>query len=50
MHLIGVGRRKEACTIIAALNGVPEDDGLVDELVSELDFDIQAENEGGKST
>jgi SP family sugar:H+ symporter-like MFS transporter len=49
-HLIGTGRRGEARTVIAALNGVPEDDGLVDELVSELDFAIQAENEGGKAT
>ena len=49
-HLIGTGRRKEARTVIAALNGVPEDDGLVDELVGELDFAIQAENEGGKAT
>jgi SP family sugar:H+ symporter-like MFS transporter len=49
-HLIGTGRRKEARAVIAALNGVPEDDGLVDELVGELDFAIQAENEGGKAT
>ena len=49
-HLIGTGRREEARTIIAALNSVPEDDGLVGELVSELDFAIQAENEGGKAT
>jgi SP family sugar:H+ symporter-like MFS transporter len=32
------------------LNGVPEDDGLVDELVGELDFAIRAENDGGKAT
>jgi SP family sugar:H+ symporter-like MFS transporter len=32
------------------LNGVPEDDELVEELVAELDFAIQAENEGGKAT
>ncbi|KAF8807875.1 general substrate transporter [Phlegmacium glaucopus] len=49
-HLIGTGRREEARTAIAALNGVPEDDGLVDELVGELDFAIRAENEGGKAT
>jgi hypothetical protein len=36
--------RKHA--VIAALDGVPEDD----ELVSELNFAIQAENEGGKAT
>lgn len=49
-HLIGTGRREEARTVIAALNGVPEDDGLVYELVGELDFAIRAENEGGKAT
>ena len=49
-HLIGTGRREEARTVIAALNGVPEDDGLVNELVGELDFAIHAENEGGKAT
>lgn len=49
-HLIGTGRREEARTVIAALNGVPEDDGLVNEVVGELDFAIQAENEGGKAT
>jgi len=32
------------------LNGVPEDDGLVDELVGELDFAIHAENDGGTAT
>ena len=49
-HLIGIGRREEARIVIAALNSVPEDDGLVDELVDELDFAIQTENEGGKAT
>ena len=48
--LLGSSRREEARTVIAALNSVPEDDGLVDELVSELDFAIQSENEGGKAT
>lgn len=36
--------------MIAALNGVPEEDGLVDELVDELQYAIDAENEGGKAT
>ena len=49
-HLIGTGRREEARIVVAALNGVPEDDGLVNEVVGELEFAIQAENEGGKAT
>ncbi|KAF5312723.1 hypothetical protein D9619_002694 [Psilocybe cf. subviscida] len=49
-HLLGTGRATEARKVLAALNGVPEDDDLVDELVAELDFAIQAENEGGKAT
>ncbi|KAF8203957.1 sugar transporter [Pholiota molesta] len=49
-HLLGQGRREEARTVIASLNGVPEEDGLVDELVGELEFAINAENEGGKAT
>ncbi|KAF9486548.1 sugar transporter [Pholiota conissans] len=49
-HLLGTGRREEARTVIAALNGVPEEDGLVDELVGELEYAINAENEGGKAT
>ncbi|KAF9535704.1 general substrate transporter [Crepidotus variabilis] len=49
-HLLGIGRREEACRVIAALNGVPEDDILVAELVGELDYAIKAENEGGKAT
>lgn len=49
-HLLGTGRRAEARTVIASLNGVPEDDELVDELVGELEYAINAENEGGKAT
>ena len=49
-HLLGTGRAEEARSVIARLNGVPEDDTLVDELVGELDFAIKAENEGGKAT
>ncbi len=36
--------------MIAALNGVPLDDPLVDDAVEELEFGIKAENEGGKAT
>ncbi|KAF9558302.1 sugar transporter [Agrocybe pediades] len=49
-HLLGLGRDAEARTALAALNGVPEDDALVDELVGELDYAIKAENEGGRAT
>ena len=49
-HLIETDRREEARKVIAALNGVPEDDCLVNELASELDFAFKAENEGGKAT
>ncbi|KAF8167584.1 general substrate transporter [Crassisporium funariophilum] len=49
-HLLGTGRRAEARKVIAQLNSVPEDDGLVDELVGELDYAIHAENDGGKAT
>jgi len=49
-HLLGTGRRGEARKVIAELNGVPESDALVDEVVEELDFAIKAENEGGKAT
>ncbi len=49
-HLIGTGRTEEARGVIAALNGVPDEDGLVDELVDELQYAIDAENEGGKAT
>lgn len=36
--------------MIAELNGVPEDDPLVAEVIEELEFGIKAENEGGKAT
>lgn len=49
-HLLGTGRREEARNVVAALNGVPLDDQLVDEAIEELDFGIKAENEGGKAT
>jgi sugar porter (SP) family MFS transporter len=49
-HLLGTGRGDEARKVIAELNGVPEDNPLVIEIVEELDFAIRAENEGGKAT
>ncbi|KAG6820153.1 hypothetical protein H0H93_004735 [Arthromyces matolae] len=49
-HLLGTGRDAEARKVVAELNGVPEDDPLVDEIIEELDFAIKAENEGGKAT
>lgn len=49
-HLLGTGRGDEARKVIAELNGVPEDNPLVIEIVEELDFAIKAENEGGKAT
>ncbi|KAG2136543.1 general substrate transporter [Suillus bovinus] len=49
-HLLGTGRGDEARKVVAELNGVPEDDPLVAEVVEELDFAIKAENEGGKAT
>lgn len=49
-HLLGTGRGDEARKVVAELNGVPEDDLLVIEIVEELDFAIRAENEGGKAT
>jgi hypothetical protein len=49
-HLLGTGRGDEARKVVAELNGIPEDDLLVIEIVEELDFAIRAENEGGKAT
>ena len=49
-HLLGTGREAEARRVVAQLNSVPEDDLLVIELMEELEFGIQAENEGGKAT
>lgn len=36
--------------MVARLNGVPENDPLVETTVSELEYGIRAENEGGKAT
>lgn len=49
-HLLGTGKEAEARKVIAQLNGVPEDDLLVIELMEELEFGIKVENEGGKAT
>jgi hypothetical protein len=49
-HLLGTGRQEEARQVVAELNGVPLDDGLVDDTIEELEFAINAENEGGKAT
>ncbi|KAG7099954.1 hypothetical protein E1B28_001747 [Marasmius oreades] len=49
-HLLGTGQTAQATKVIAELNGVPEDDPLVAELVGDLQFAINAENEGGKAT
>lgn len=49
-HLLGTGKREEACLVIAQLNSVPVDDPLVDEYVDELQYAIDVENEGGKAT
>jgi len=49
-HLLGVGKREEACIVIAQLNSVPVDDPLVDEYVDELQYAIDVENEGGRPT
>ncbi|KAF5377116.1 hypothetical protein D9757_008789 [Collybiopsis confluens] len=49
-HLLGIGKREEAAVVIASLNSVPVDDPMVDELVDELQYAIDAENEGGKAT
>ncbi|KAF5371780.1 hypothetical protein D9758_003568 [Tetrapyrgos nigripes] len=47
-HLLGTGKRDEARAVIAELNSVPLDDPLVDETVDELQYAINAENEGGQ--
>ncbi|KAF5385355.1 hypothetical protein D9615_001062 [Tricholomella constricta] len=49
-HLLGTGKAAEARKVIADLNGVPEDDALVDDALEELEFGIRAENDGGKAT
>lgn len=36
--------------MVAKLNGVPADDPLVESAVQELEYSINAENEGGKAT
>lgn len=49
-HLLGTGKEAEARTVVAQLNGVPEDDALVLDTIDELEFAIRMENEGGQAT
>ena len=49
-HLLGTGRRAEARQVVALLNGASETNPVVDELLAELEYAINAENEGGKAT
>ena len=48
--MLGTGKEAEARKVVAQLNGVPEDDLLVIEIIDELEFGIKAENDGGKAT
>jgi len=48
-HLLGKGRVDEARRTIAELNNAPEDDPVVIETLEDLQYGIQAENEGGKA-
>lgn len=49
-HLLYHGREAEARLVVAELNSVPPDDALVTETLEELQFAIDAENEGGKAS
>ena len=49
-HLLGTGKEAKARTVVAQLNGVPEDDALVLDTIDELKFAIRMENEGGQAT
>lgn len=49
-HLLGLRKEAEARSVVAQLNGVPEDDPLVIETIEELEYAIKLENEGGKAT
>ncbi|KAF8529690.1 general substrate transporter [Hysterangium stoloniferum] len=49
-HLLYLGRETEARAALSELNGVPEDDPLIQEIVEELQLGIREENEGGKAT
>ncbi|OSX67129.1 hypothetical protein POSPLADRAFT_1042397 [Postia placenta MAD-698-R-SB12] len=49
-HLLGIGKETEAQAVVAELNGVPQDDPLVQDIIEDLAFGIKAENEGGKVT
>ncbi|EIM83272.1 sugar transporter [Stereum hirsutum FP-91666 SS1] len=49
-HLLYHGREAEARLVVAELNSVPPEDALVTETLEELQFAIDAENEGGKAS
>lgn len=49
-HLLGRGRVDEARRVVAELASAREDDPVVLETIEELQFGINAENEGGKAT
>ncbi|TFK65443.1 sugar transporter [Pluteus cervinus] len=49
-HLLGTNKPEEAQRVIAELNGVPVEDPLVEEITKELQYGIDAENEGGRAT
>ena len=44
-HLLGTGREKEALAALCYINGLPEDDPIVQEALEELAVAIRAENE-----
>ncbi|TFY75683.1 hypothetical protein EWM64_g8329 [Hericium alpestre] len=49
-HLLYTGREQLAREVIAELNSVPVEDGLVESYVAELKLAIAEENEGGQAT
>jgi hypothetical protein len=44
-HLLGTGREKEALAALCYINGLPENDPVVQEALDELAVAIRAENE-----
>ncbi|KIY65663.1 general substrate transporter [Cylindrobasidium torrendii FP15055 ss-10] len=49
-YLLGNNRIGEARKVLAELNGVPEEDCLIEDLVEDLLYGIKIENDGGKAT
>ncbi|KAH7105247.1 general substrate transporter [Auriculariales sp. MPI-PUGE-AT-0066] len=49
-HLLGQGREADARKAIGALNGVNENDPVVEDVIGQLSVAIAEENEGGKTT